>query len=300
MQPGPPKVGDHPGDPALPLSDAVIRPDSVPDAKDSLALLVEEATEYAVFLLSPAGIVSTWNRGAERIKGYKPEQIIGQHFSVFYTPEDRHAGEPARMIAAALDHGKVATEGWRVRRDGSRFWASVLITALRDGAGRLRGFAKLTRDETDRREHQARELLFTEQERIATVIADGVLSRLFELGLKLSALLEMSSQPEYRNRLQQIVSDTDETISYLRTSVFEAQTIFSPHSNEAAASRALINQLQYALDSRVIVEQAKGFIAASRDIDPNEAFQLLRRYSRNHGQSVQVTAKAVVERRVLP
>lgn len=295
MQPGPPKDGERSADQAYPLSDAVVRPDSVPDSKDSLTLLVDEAAEYALFLLSPGGIVSTWNSGAARINGYRPDQIIGQHFSVFYPAEDRHAGEPAKILAVALDQGHAATEGWRLRRDGSRFWASVLVTALLDGAGRLRGFAELTRDETDRREHQARELLFSEQERIATVIADGVLTRLFHLGLKLSALLELTTQPEQRDRLHQVVANTDETISFLRRSVFEAQNILSPPSSETSASKALINQLQYALDSRVIVEQAKGFIAASQGVPTDEAFERLRRHARNHGRSLQTTAQSVIE-----
>jgi PAS domain S-box-containing protein len=113
-------------------------------------ILVQGVIDYAIFMLDPGGHITTWNAGAERIKGYAPQEVIGRHFSMFYTPEDRDAGLPQRLLAQAARDGKVETEGWRLRRDGSRFWGMIVIDAIRDEEGRLIGFAKVTRDMTER------------------------------------------------------------------------------------------------------------------------------------------------------
>ena len=118
---------------------------------DSFRLLVEGVRDYAIFGLDGAGRVSTWNAGAERIKGYREDEIVGQHFSRFYPPEAVAAGMPARLLALAARDGRVEDEGWRVRKDGSRFWANVIITAVRDHEGEVVGFAKVTRDLTERK-----------------------------------------------------------------------------------------------------------------------------------------------------
>jgi len=114
-------------------------------------LLVDAVKDYAIFMLDPHGVVSSWNSGAERFKGYKAKEIIGLHFSRFYTEEDQQAGVPQQALATAVAEGKYETEGWRVRKDGSRFWASVVIDPIRDERGNLLGFAKITRDITERR-----------------------------------------------------------------------------------------------------------------------------------------------------
>jgi PAS domain S-box-containing protein len=114
-------------------------------------LLVESVRDYAIFMLDPEGRIVSWNLGAERIKGYRADEIVGEHFSRFYPPEDVAAGKPARGLEVAEREGRVEDEGWRVRKDGSRFWANVVITALRDAGGRLVGFAKVTRDLTERK-----------------------------------------------------------------------------------------------------------------------------------------------------
>ena len=113
--------------------------------------LVENIKDYAIFMVDRGGRVQTWNAGAELIKGYLPREIIGQHIGVFYTPEDRARGHMNELLAAADRQGRVEDEGWRVRKDGSRFWADVIITALRDPLGALSGFAKVTRDLSERR-----------------------------------------------------------------------------------------------------------------------------------------------------
>jgi PAS domain S-box-containing protein len=131
-------------------------------------LLVQNVTDYAIYMLDPAGIVSSWNAGAARFKGYRAEEIIGEHFSRFYTEEDRAAGKPARALQAALEEGRFEAEGWRVRQDGTRFWASVVIDPIRDERGRHVGFAKITRDLTERKAaqealEQSREQFFQAQ-----------------------------------------------------------------------------------------------------------------------------------------
>ena len=117
-------------------------------------LLVEDVVDYAIYMLDPSGTVSNWNAGAERLKGYKADEIVGQHFSRFYTAEDRAAGLPQRVLDAAARDGRFEAEGWRVRKDGSHFWALVVVNAVHDETGALVGFAKVTRDITERRAAQ--------------------------------------------------------------------------------------------------------------------------------------------------
>ena len=138
----------------------VVRLPGIPSLTwDDCRLLVDSVVDYAIFMLDVEGRVATWNRGAEAIKGYTPSEIIGQPLTTFYTPEDVAAGRPHRLLDTAREVGHVEDEGWRVRKDGSRFLASVVITALRDESGRLRGYGKVTRDLTLRRamEEQLRE-----------------------------------------------------------------------------------------------------------------------------------------------
>jgi len=120
-------------------------------SEERFRLLVSSVQDYAILMLDPEGRVASWNAGAERIEGYAAEEIIGQHFSRFYLPEDIEGGKPKRELQIAAEQGKVEDEGWRVRKDGSRFWADVVITAVRDDSGRLRGFSKVARDLTERK-----------------------------------------------------------------------------------------------------------------------------------------------------
>ena len=120
------------------------------ESEQRFRLLVENVDDYAIFMLDPEGKVSTWNAGAERIKGYSADEIIGQHFSRFYTQEDLLSGKPDMELKTAALQGRFEDEGWRMRKDGSRFWANVIITAVRDPSGKLLGFSKITRDFTER------------------------------------------------------------------------------------------------------------------------------------------------------
>jgi PAS domain S-box-containing protein len=160
-------------------------------------LFVESVKDYAIFMLDPSGRVATWNQGTERIKGYRAAEIIGQHISRFYTPEDLKLGLPAHLLKTAQAQGRVESEGWRVRADGSRFWANVVITAIRDEHGNLQGFGKVTRDLTERK--QAEEALGAlagrlvhardrERQRVAASLSDStspsfvaLLSKLYQV-----------------------------------------------------------------------------------------------------------------------
>jgi PAS domain S-box-containing protein len=133
-------------------------------SEQQFELLVQSVKEYAIFMLDPQGRITTWNSGAEHIKGYDAEEIIGEHFSRFYTEEDQREGVPMRLLLRAATEGRHEAEGWRVRKDGTRFRASVVIDAIHDDAGKLIGFAKVTRDITER--HLAQEMLEQARERL--------------------------------------------------------------------------------------------------------------------------------------
>jgi PAS domain S-box-containing protein len=129
--------------------------DHTSDTPSKFELLVQSVTDYAIFMLDPEGRVTSWNAGARRFKGYEADEIIGEHFSRFYTPEEREQGIPRIALETAEREGRFEIEGWRVRKDGTRFWANVVIDPIRDPSGALVGFAKVTRDLTDRREAEA-------------------------------------------------------------------------------------------------------------------------------------------------
>jgi formate hydrogenlyase transcriptional activator len=133
------------------VSEQRLAQDALRKADLQLRSLVDSVSDYAIYLLDKDGHVMTWNSGAERIKGYTAEEIVGHHFSHFFTHEDRERGKPAELMRLATERGRIEQEGWRVRKDGSRFWADVVLTAIRDTTGGLIGYAKVTRDFTDRK-----------------------------------------------------------------------------------------------------------------------------------------------------
>lgn len=150
------------------LTERKLVEESLKQSEQQFRLLVQSVTDYAIYMLDPAGVVTNWNQGAQRIKGYLPEEIIGQHYSIFFTHEDRQNGAPQRGLDTALREGRFENQGWRLRKDGSRFWASVVVDPIRSETGILIGYAKVTRDITESVEAQreleaAREALFQSQ-----------------------------------------------------------------------------------------------------------------------------------------
>src|SRR5215204_5357859 len=156
--------------------------ESLRQSEERFRLLIEGVEDYAIFILDPEGRVATWNAGAKRINGYDEDEIIGEHFSIFYTDGDVERGHPDEELQVAAAEGRYEEEGVRVRKDGSTFWANVVITALRDEAGNLRGYAKVTRDITARKDAEERERLLAREQAArerATVILESISDAFF-------------------------------------------------------------------------------------------------------------------------
>ncbi len=164
---------------------------SLPSADDAETFrrLVAAIEDYAIFMLAPDGRVATWNRGAERIKGYRAEEIVGRHFSAFYTPDDVSSGKCEFELAVAAHEGRFEDEAWRVRKDGTRFWANVVITAVHDHEGRLVGFAKITRDLTERKKAEEARLRLAQAQEALRLRDEFLLIAAHELRTPLTALL---------------------------------------------------------------------------------------------------------------
>ena len=133
------------------ITDRVAAQRALLESESRFHILVEGVTDYAIYMVDPSGVVSNWNKGAERLKGYTADEIVGQHFSKFYTRDERVTGLPARVLETSVREGRYESEGWQVRKDGSQFWASIVVDAIRNKAGELQGFAKVMRDITERR-----------------------------------------------------------------------------------------------------------------------------------------------------
>ncbi|KOX17801.1 histidine kinase [Saccharothrix sp. NRRL B-16348] len=190
------------------MTDRMRAEEALRASEERFRLLVQGVLDYAIFMLDPTGRVISWNAGAERIKGYSAEDIVGEHFSLFYPPEDLVARKPWRELEVAAEVGRFEDEGWRLRKDGTRFWANVVITALTDEAGRLRGFAKVTRDMTERRRVErtlteqrrlvghlveAQEL---ERRRIAWDVHDDSIQSMVAVGMRLQLLANRLPEEE--------------------------------------------------------------------------------------------------------
>src|SRR3954466_8089048 len=220
-------------------------------------------------MLDPKGRVTSWNPGAERIKGYSVDEIIGKHFSNFYTPEDRKAGMPKRVLETARREGKFEGEGWRMRKDGSRFWASVVVDAIRNSKGELIGFAKVTRDMSEKRENQRRleeggEQLFRSQKMEALGQLTGGLAHDFNnlltaiLGASDLALRNLSDQDKLkrmldgiRNSAQRGAGLTKQLLAFARAQPLEIKS-FNLKSFLADATTLLRPSLRS--DIEVIIE----------------------------------------------
>ncbi|MEV6795223.1 PAS domain-containing sensor histidine kinase [Streptomyces sp. NPDC051320] len=203
-------------------------------SETAFTLLVSSVLDYGIFMLDPGGYVSTWNAGAERIKGYRAQDIIGKHFSVFYPPEDIAVRKPQLELKVAVADGRLEDEGWRIRKDGSRFWANVVITALFDETGELRGFGKVTRDMTERRAAEQalteRRRLFThlvqaqelERRRIAWDVHDDSIQAMVAVGMRLQLLADRVGEP-YESEIAQLDTSVREAVGRLRNLTFRLQ-----------------------------------------------------------------------------
>jgi PAS domain S-box-containing protein len=210
-------------------------------------LLVDQVTDYAIFLLTPTGEVRTWNPGAERIKRYKPHEIIGKHFRTFYSPEAQRAKIPEEELKIAAATGRFEDEGWRIRGDGTKFWASVIITAIRDENGILLGYGKVTRDLTERKlaEEQLRELSHSllkaqdeERGRLGRELHDTFGQYLTALKMSLDGILSDSQfdESDVRARLNDCIPILDRAIREVRTLSY---LLYPPMLEELGLSSAI-------------------------------------------------------------
>jgi PAS domain S-box-containing protein len=236
--------------------------------------LVEQVQDYAIFALDPEGCIRTWNPGAQRSKGYTPDEIIGKSFSVFYTEKDRARGRPQELLATAARVGHAEDEGWRVRKDGSRFWASVLITALHDENGSLVGFAKITRDLTERRaaEERARQLAAEEAAHTATAAK----AREFEVlnGRLQEQAVELEAQTE---EAQSLAEELEQANEQLQTTLIEVEQARDAEQAAERFSRTILESISdpfVVLDRawcyRFINAPAAKFMAPAGDGEPRE------------------------------
>jgi PAS domain S-box-containing protein len=263
-------------------------------SEERFRLLVEGVAEYAIFMLDPNGIISTWNSGAQRIKGYTAEEIIGQHFSIFYPKEARESGWPDHELQVAAEKGNFVDTGWRLRKDGTTFWANVTITALRDDTGQLLGYAKLTRDLTQTKRVEAMELANQQREEMldaersarmaaqrATRVKDEFLATLsHELRTPLSAILgwtqvllrgEAHKGPEEQRRAIEVIDRNARTQVQLIDDLLDLSRIMTGKIRLDLHQISFTSVVQAAVDSAMPSADTKGLrlkaiLGASQDI----------------------------------
>ena len=200
--------------------------------------LVENVADHAIFMLDAEGTITEWTEGARRVKGYSAEEVIGRHFSMFYTPEDVASGEPERLLEQAAREGRAEREAWRVRKDGARIWANEVVTAVRDTEGRLVGFTKISRDLTERRElEQERERVrageltaraeASERERISRELHDRVAHRMgvVHQSLELFAALREGAPERAAEKLELARRNTKQTLDQTRNLSAELKSL---------------------------------------------------------------------------
>jgi len=248
-----------------------------PALEEQFRLMVESVKDYAIYMLDPQGRITTWNPGAERIKGYQAEEIIGQHFSRFYPPEDVARGVPEHNLQIAAIEGRLESESWRMRKDGSRFWADVVITALRDAKRELTGFAKITRDLTERREMEqalrelSGQLLRVQDEerrRIGRDLHDNVGQYLVTLKMHLDSVEPVFEPDEgTRQKLEMCSRLAEELLREIRTTSFE---LYPPMLEEVGLTSAVPWYLDGVMERGGIettFEFSPGFERPTRDTE---------------------------------
>jgi PAS domain S-box-containing protein len=249
------------------LSERKIAEEQLKRSEERFRLLVQGVTDYAIYMLDPEGRITNWNMGAERIKGYLADEVVGEHFSRFYTEEDRAAGLPATALATAAREGRFEREGWRVRKDGARFWANVVIDAIRDAGGNLIGFAKVTRDMSEKKEaeralEQAKEAFFQSQKMEAVGrLTGGVAHDFNNLLMAVLGSLEllrkrMPDDPRLTGLLDNAIQGAQRGASLTkRMLAFARRTELNPQALDVAALvHGMADLLQRSLGPSVHIE----------------------------------------------
>ncbi|MFI6080341.1 PAS domain-containing sensor histidine kinase [Streptomyces sp. NPDC051217] len=284
-----------------------MRKQAAPLSETAFTLLVQGVLDYGIFMLDPQGYVISWNAGAERIKGYRADEIVGRHFSTFYPTEDKSAGKPQWELETAVVEGRLEDEGWRIRKDGSRFWANVVITALWDDKGVLRGFGKVTRDMSERRAAQQalseRRRLFdhlvqaqeTERRRIAWDVHDDSIQTMVAVGMRLQLLAERLPD-ESAAELARLDTSVREAISRLRNLTFRLHPpgidrhglieALSNHLDDVAGAWGLASSFEHRLDREPTPETAITIFRIAQ-----EALLNVRKHAR--GSSILLQVKSV-------
>lgn len=251
-------------------------------------LLIEAVTDYAIYMLDANGIVSSWNPGAQRFKGYTSEEIIGQHFSRFYSEEDQKSGLPSKALEMAAREGKFENEGWRIRKDGTRFWAYVVIDPIRSKSGEIVGFAKVTRDLTERKEAQekletAREALLQSQKMEAIgQLTGGIAHDFNNLLMAVQGSLELlrkrlPDDPKMRDLLENAVKGaqrgtalTQRMLAFARVQELKQETIAIPE-----LVRGMTDLLQRSLGPSIRIETRFPLLLAPVEADANQLEMVL-------------------------
>ena len=247
------------------------------ESEERFRLLVDQVKDYAIFFLDARGNISSWNQGARRIKGYTADEIIGRHFSTFYTPEDLADDKPSRELTIAIREGRYEEEGWRVKKDGSRFWASVVITALWDKRGNLTGFAKVTRDLTDKkREEELLRARTRELEAFAHTLSHDLRAPIRSISSYAQLLTEENSQlstADHKKYLDKIYNSAQSMDALVRDILKLSQVSLAPAATETVnVEKVLRESLEY-LDREI--RESKANIAVRSPLPPLQANRTL-------------------------
>lgn len=230
-------------------------------------LLIEGVQDYAIFMLDKGGHVATWNAGAERIKGYKAHEIIGRHFSTFYLPDAVQSKYPQFELQKAVEDGKFEDEGWRVRKDGSLFWANVVITALYDEKGRHLGFSKITRDLSERRKNEELMLKNRELLRINTDLDNFIYTASHDLKapvINLEGLVEVLKEDINDNEYEDVLNRITNSINRLKTVISDLTEVARLQDNAHEFEPVVIKELfkEVLEDLHLMILKSKATITA--------------------------------------
>lgn len=252
-------------------------------SEERFRLLVEGVRDYAIFMLDPEGHVMSWNIGARRIKGYEQDEIVGRHFSIFYPKQALEAGVPFKLLALALKEGRAEQEGWRVRKDGTRFWGHVLITPLFDHSGELRGYAKITRDLTDRRQAESLREAGRRKDAFLATLAHELRNPLAPILPGVDIILRSPGESEkvagvaamLKRQVDQMAHLIDDLvdISRITTGKIELKKVQVPFSEVMERALEAIKPMIERQEQELVVDVASGDLVV--DADPHRLAQML-------------------------